>query len=31
MQVFGDLVLIWGTKGEIRALTKESLKSRQIA
>lgn len=31
MQVFGDLVVIWGTKGETRAFTKESLKARQIA
>ncbi len=31
MQVFGDLVVIWGTQGETRAFTKESLKSRQFA
>lgn len=31
MQVFGDLVVIWGTKGEARAFTKESLQKRQIA
>ncbi|MFK7981118.1 MAG: hypothetical protein AB8G86_14115, partial [Saprospiraceae bacterium] len=30
MQAFGDLVVIWGTKGEIRAFTKVSLKSGQV-
>ena len=31
MQVFGDLVIIWGTKGETRAFTKESIQKKQIA
>ena len=30
MQAFGDLVVIWGTKGEIHAFTKASLKSGQV-
>lgn len=30
MQVFGDLVVIWGTKGEIRAFTKESIKGGKV-
>lgn len=30
MQAFGDLVVIWGTKGEIRAFTKESLTNGQV-
>ncbi len=31
MQAFGDLVVIWGTKGETRALTKASMQHKQIA
>jgi len=31
MQVFGDLVVIWGTKGEIKAFTKDSLKNGQLS
>lgn len=31
MQAFGDLVVIWGTKGEIRAFTKASLTSGKVA
>jgi len=31
MQVFGDLVVIWGTKGETRAFTKESIQNRKVA
>jgi len=31
MQVFGDLVVIWGTKGETLAFTKESIQQQKIA
>ena len=31
MQVFGDMVVVWGTKGETRAFTKTSLQQKQIA
>ncbi len=31
MQAFGDLVVIWGTKGETRAFTKESIQNQKVA